>query len=156
MRAIKSFNEFIRDGTVKKQKPDKARADFLIMESEKSYKLLLKKIEKIGVNDNTANDLVKSCYDILMELIRAKMLLEGYNASGFGAHEAEVAYTRTIGFKEKDVQFLDQIRYFRNGMLYYGTSLNKENAQKVMEFTKKNYLRLKKLVGKKEKQKLKK
>ena len=28
------------------------------------------------------NDFVKSCYDILMELIRARMFLAGYNADG--------------------------------------------------------------------------
>ena len=101
-------------------------------------------ISKLGVTEDDANMLVKSCYDLLMGIIRAKMLLEGYNASGLGAHEAEVAYLRTIGFSEKDVQFADQIRFFRNGMLYYGTMLEKEYAEKVIEFTKKKYMTLKK------------
>ena len=56
-----------------------------------------------------------------MEIIRAKMLLRGYNASGYGAHEAEVSYLRNLDFNETDVQFLDQMRYFRNGMLYFIT-----------------------------------
>ena len=74
------------------------------------------------------------------------MLIEGYNASGFRAHEAEVAYLRKLGFSEHEVQFTDQIRFFRNGMLYYGTMLDKEYAEKVMDFTKKIYLKLKDLV----------
>ena len=78
-----------------------------------------------------------------MEIIRAKMLLEGYNASGIGAHEAEVSYMRILGLGEKDVQFADQIRFFRNGMLYYGTILDKEYAEKVIEFTKRIYNKLK-------------
>ena len=57
------------------------------------------------------------------------MLLEGYNASGLGAHEAEVSYLRVLGFSENDVQFADQLRFFRNGMLYYGTMLDKEYAK---------------------------
>ena len=142
MRAIRNFNEFIKDGIVKKQKPDVSRAEYLAEEAGKSYKLLLIKIEKLGVDDQTANDFVKSCYDILMEVIRAKMLLKGYNASGYGAHEAEVSYARILGFNEKDIQFLDQIRYFRNGMLYYGTILKKEDAERIIEFTKKIYLKL--------------
>ena len=77
-----------------------------------------------------------------MELIRAKMLLAGYNAAGFGAHKAEVSFMRVLGFDEKEVQFADQMRFFRNGIVYYGTSLDAEYAQKVIEFTKKNYLRL--------------
>ena len=87
---------------------------------------------------------VKSCYDILMEIVRAKMLLDGYNASGFGAHEAEVSYLRILKFNENDVQFADQMRFFRNGMLYYGTILDKEYATKVIEFTKLSYSKMQK------------
>lgn len=146
MKAIRHFEEFIKENIVKKQYPDKSRAKFLIEESENSYNNLLKMIEKLKVSDDTANMLIKACYDILMELIRAKMLLDGYNASGFGAHEAEVAYMRILGFNERDVQFADQLRYFRNGMLYYGTMLEKNYAQKAIEFTKKQYLKLREML----------
>ena len=146
MKPVKYFNEFIESGTVKKQKRDKSRATFLLMEAEQNYTYLLKLIEKMGVNNLNANDYIKKCYDILMELIRARMLLEGLNASGLGAHEAEVAYLRNLEFKEQEIQFVDQIRFFRNGMLYYGTILDKDYAEKVIEFTKKNYLKLKTLI----------
>ncbi len=139
MRAIKQFNQFIENGVVKEQSPDISRAEFLRGESKKSYSFLQKKLEVFGITEETANDLIKSSYDIIMELIRSKMLLEGYNASGQGAHEAEVSYLRILGFKETDVQFADQLRYFRNGMLYYGTVLDEEYAQKVIDFTKKVY-----------------
>ncbi|MFP4403598.1 MAG: hypothetical protein ACLFPJ_04565 [Candidatus Woesearchaeota archaeon] len=137
MRAIKKFEEFIKTGIVKKQSSDLSRANFLKEESKKSYSFLQKKIKAFGINNETANDLIKSSYDIIMELIRAKMLLQGYNASGQGAHEAEVSYLRTLGFKEKDIQFADQLRFFRNGMLYYGTSLDEEYAEKVIDFANK-------------------
>jgi len=143
MRAIKNFNDFIKEGIVKKQSPDKSRAEFLIRESEQNYSLLLELLGKFKIDDKNANLFIKSCYDIFMELIRAKMLLDGYNASGFGAHEAEVAYLRILRFSENDVQFADQIRFFRNGMLYYGTILDKEYAGKVLDFTKKLYAKLK-------------
>ncbi len=142
MKAIKQFKEFIEEGIVKKQSPDKSRAEFLIKESEKSYNFLLKKIKVFGIDEENANDIVKSCYDVIMESIRAKMLLKGYNSSGHGAHEAEVSYMRILGFNEKDVQFTDQLRYFRNGMLYYGTILDKEYAEKAMDFTNKIYKKI--------------
>src|SRR3989339_545095 len=143
MKAVRNFEEFIKENIVKKQSPDKSRAEFLIKESEKSYVFLIKKIKLFGISPETANDFVKSCYDIIMELARAKMLLEGYNASGFGAHEAEVSYMRVLGFDEKEVQFADQLRFFRNGMLYYGTILDKVYAEKVLEYTKQIYSELK-------------
>ncbi len=147
MNAIKNFNEAIKQRIVKKQSPDKSRAEFLIKESENSYNNLLEMIQKIKLDDINANMFVKSCYDILMELIRAKMLLDGYNASGFGAHEAEVAYLRILGFNENDVQFTNQLRFFRNGMLYYGTILDKVYAEKVIEFTNKIRHKLKKMIS---------
>jgi|SRR3989338_1211646 len=147
MRAIKKFEEFIEENIVKKQRVDKPRSEFLIKESEKDYSCLLDMKEKLKIEDKNANIFIKSCYDIIMELIRAKMILDGYNASGFGAHEAEVSYMRILNFDEKDVQFADQIRFFRNGMLYYGTILDAVYAEKVVEFTKKIYPKLKRLVN---------
>ena len=79
------------------------------------------------------------CYDILLFLIRAKLYAEGYSSIGQGAHEAEVSYVRNLGIHEKDVQFLDQLRYFRNGILYYGKRLDAEYAEKVITFTKRIY-----------------
>ena len=143
MKAVKYFESFLEEGVVKKQLPDKSRAEFLIKEAGQNYDYLLKLTEKMGVNNLNANDYIKKCYDILMELVRAKMLLGGLNASGQGAHEAEVSYLRNLGFNETEVQFLDQIRFFRNGMLYYGTILDKEYAEKVLEFLNKVYPKLK-------------
>lgn len=145
MKLIKKFDEFVKLKIVKKQSPNKSRAEFLVKEAEISIEGLKERIEKIGINNKNANSIIKDCYDILMELIRAKMFLKGYNAAGQGAHEAEVSYMRTLGFSEKEVRFVNQIRYFRNGILYYGTILDKEYALKVLKFFKKIYPKLKKI-----------
>ena len=144
MKAIKNFKEFLKEGIVKKQSPDKSRAKFLIKESENSNKSLLELIEKIKLSDVNANMFIRLCYDILMELIRSKMLLDGYNASGQGAHEAEVSYLRLLNFKENQIQFFNSLRYFRNGIIYYGKIMDKEYAQKVIDFTIDNYKHIKK------------
>ena len=78
-----------------------------------------------------------------MFLIRAKMILDGYYASGKGAHEAEISYLRILSFNENNIQFLDKMRYYRNGMLYYGTTLDKEYAKKVIKLSKEIYFKLK-------------
>ncbi len=146
MKAIRQFNEFVQEHIVKRQSADTSRAAFLVKEADNGYRTLLEKIAKLPLTDTNANDYVKSCYDILMEMIRARMLLEGYHASGFGAHEAEVSFMREMGFDEKDVQCADQMRFFRNGMLYYGTILDAVYAEKVIGFTKRMYVKLKHMI----------
>ena len=146
MRHLKPFEDFIKDGIVKKVSINSERAKSLISESERKMRSIKMQLEKIGVIEDNANDYVEHCFDSLMNLIRAKLYLKGYAASGAGAHEAEVSYLRELGFTEKDIQFADQLRYFRNGILYYGTLLDKEYADKALEFTKKTHPQLKELL----------
>lgn len=137
MRVVKSFKEFIEEGIVRKMTPDKQRAENLFLESERKFNLLQKMIKSMGIDNNNSNDYIEYCYNIMMFLIRSKMLEQGYASSGQGAHEAEVAFATDIGFSEAEVQILDQLRYFRNGILYYGKKLDREYAEKIIEFTKK-------------------
>ncbi|MEK6862642.1 MAG: hypothetical protein AABW57_00555 [Nanoarchaeota archaeon] len=143
MKPIKNFNDFLKEGIVKKQSPDLSRANFLIKESQKSYFFINSLVKDLGLNDDNANSIIKLCYDIIMGFIRAKMLKDGYNAVGQGAHEAEVSYLRSIGFNENDVQFANQLRYFRNGIMYYGKMFDKEYAKQVLDFLNKIINKLK-------------
>ncbi len=140
------FEDYIKKGIVKKTKKDKERAKSLIIESERKMRSLNEQLEKIGIKNENANDYVEYCYDIIMYLMRAKLYLEGYSAGGVGAHGAEVSYMEVMGFDETDIKFADKMRYFRNGMMYYGTILDKEYAKKVFEFTKRIYAKLKNMV----------
>lgn len=137
MRPLRKFSDYLDEGTVKQQSPDPSRSRSLQKESEKTRETLKEHVRTFGITDTNANTIIKSAYDAIMELVRAAMLNEGYNASGAGAHEAEVAYLREFAFSEKDVQFCDQLRYFRNGILYYGKSFDKEYAEKVIAFLEK-------------------
>ena len=140
---MKYFEEYVSEGVVKKQYADISRANFLTKESEKAYSSLMKIIKALGIDDENANTVIKTAYDILMEVIRAEMLKQGYNSVGAGAHEAEVSFTRKLKLSENEVQFLDQLRYFRNGIMYYGKILDKEYAENVMKFLDEIYPRLK-------------
>jgi len=140
---MKSFEEFINEGVAKRVSPDKQRTKNLILESERKYNVLKDMIENMGIDDIKANDYIEYCYNIIMFSLRAKMLERGYTSSGQGAHEAEIAFALTIGFTESEILLLDKLRYFRNGILYYGKRLDKEYAEKVIEFTKRMYTKLK-------------
>lgn len=145
MRHLKLFEGFIKEGIVKRVSIDKERSRSLTAESERKMASLKVNIEKVGIKDENANDYVEYCYDIIMHLIRAKLCLEGYSISGQGAHEAEVSYLMVLGFTENDVRFADQMRYFRNGILYYGKRFDKEYAEKVLRFLEAVYPKLRKM-----------
>lgn len=142
MNLPKDFEEYIKSGIVRKIFPDKSRAEFLTQSSQNSFEGINQIIEKTGINEKTASNIIKDCYDIIMELLRAKMLLRGYQASGNFSHEAEVSYLKELGFSDNNVSFLNDLRYFRNSMLYYGKILNKEYALKVFGFLKEIYPKL--------------
>lgn len=146
MRPLKTFEEFLASGTVRKRTPDLRRSLSLSNESE-SRKLFLGELgEKIGLSERNANYFIEVAYDVLIVLIRARMLIDGFDASGKGAHEAEVSYLRKLEFQEPDVRFMNNLRYFRNGIKYYGKSFDKEHAEKVLEFLGKMYPKLKKML----------
>ena len=146
MRPLKDFDEFLKEGIVRKRTPDMPRARSLIEEAEKRNKFLNEILSKIGLLDENANYVIENSYDILIELIRAKLLIDGFSSSGKGAHEAEVSYMRKLNFPEGDVGFMNDLRYFRNGILYYGKNFDKEYGKKVLSFLNKIYPKLKEIV----------
>ncbi len=144
MKRIKSFEEYIQEGIIRKVTPDIQRAENLFMESNRKYTLLKRTIKVMSIDDDNANEYVESCYNIILFNIRAKMLMKGYYASGTGAHESEVSYARNIFLTEKELEFLDQLRYFRNGILYYGKRFEKDYAERVIDFLETIYHKLQK------------
>ncbi len=141
---MKSFEEYISEGIVRKITPDTQRAENLYLESERKLKQLKKTINRQGIDDENANDYVEYCYNIMMFLIRANMLEKGYTSSGQGAHEAEVSFAGILGLSEEEIRFLDELRYFRNGILYYGKRFDKDYALKIIEFVKQTIEKLRK------------
>lgn len=146
MNTLRTFEEFVRQGVVRKVLPNPERAKSLVAESERKLKALRVRKEKIDLDDENANDYVESCYDVILFLVRAKLFKEGYAAKGQSAHEAEVSYLRVLGFSEQEVTIADKLRYFRNGVLYYGTMLDAEYALMVWGFLETTYLRLRKIL----------
>ncbi len=145
-RLLKAFEEFLKSGIVKRRSPDILRARSLLDEAEKRWNFLVELKKKIGLSDENANYFIEPSYDILISLIRAKLLADGFSSSGDGAHEAEVAYMQNLNFPEHDVRFMNDLRYFRNGIKYYGREFGSDYAKKVLVFLNRVYPNLKEVV----------
>jgi len=146
MRPLLSFQEYFEQGIIKRQASDIPRAKFLIQESEKSFIGLKRRVETAEIDEFNTNSIIKDCHDIIIELIRAKMLIDGFNASGNYAHEAEVSYMQIMGFKEKEVDFMNELRFFRNSITYYGKILDADYAKIVVDFLYKIYPKLEEIL----------
>lgn len=145
---MRSFHEYEKTGIVTKRTPQTARAQSLLDEASQR-KQFLEDIEKnIPLTNSNANYFIENVYDILVELSRAKLIIDGYYASGKGAHEAEIAYLIILGFSEKDVRMFDKLRERRNGIKYYGEECDADYARRVIAFCKQMYPKLRKLAQK--------
>lgn len=144
---MKEFEHYLKKGIVRKISVDKVRAEDLIKEAERKFRQFKRFLENIGADDENANDIVEDAHDILLGLIRAKMVLKGYWASGFGAHEAEISFLNRLDFTEEEIDFIQKLRYFRNGIMYYGKRFDKEYAEKVVMFTKTTFQKLKRILN---------
>jgi hypothetical protein len=143
---MKEFEEYLQEGVVRRISKDVNRARFLLEESEKREDFIKVMVENIKISEENANYFVENCYNVISELIRAKMLMDGYSASGMGSHEAEVSYMRVLNMDNGDIEFMNDLRYFRNGIHYYGKGVDKEYAQKVLNFIKKLSPKIKKMI----------
>jgi hypothetical protein len=144
MKPLKLFEEFVKQGIVKKQAPNLERAESLVKEAEDKKIFFEKIIKQFSLEDTPPNYIIETSYDILIELIRAKLFIDGFNSSN--SHEAEVSYMRNLKFDDEDIKFMDSLRYFRNGIKYYGRMFDKEYSLKTYEFLIKLYPKIKRLI----------
>ena len=137
-----NFQYYISQGIVKKSTFGSSRAEFLINETKKSIIGLNRVIKKIGIDEFSVNSIIKDIQDIILEMIRAKMLLDGFSASGNNAHEAEVSYLKVLNFSDADVSEVNELRKARNSITYYGKIYEVEYAKKVYVLLKSLYPKL--------------
>lgn len=143
---LKEFNEYLKLKVAKKQDPNLARAKSLIEESKNKKEYLETSLKLIPKDKLNPNVIVDQCYDILIELVRAKLQIAGYNTGS--SHEAEVSFLKILGFLESEIKTMDELRYYRNGTKYYGAVLNIEYAEKIIPFMRQMHVKLLKILEK--------
>lgn len=145
---MKDFKEYLQKNIVRTISPDKLRAGDLLESSNKRDEFLGTINKNVAINENNASFFIEQVYDVLIELIRAKMFIDGFAASGNYAHEAEVSYLKVLGFNDFEISTMDRIRQFRNSTKYYGKKYTREEAINALNFIKEFLPKLKKLLKK--------
>jgi hypothetical protein len=136
---MRNFEEYLKNGLIKKKKMDVARSRNLI-EGAKKRKNLLEKY--LPVNEETSFRVIEECYDIIKELLESCLSKDGYKSYN---HESVVSYMGVLGFSEGDVKFVDKLREVRNGTKYYGKNVSLEYCHNVKRFLDQVYDKLIKL-----------
>ena len=134
------FEAFLKKGEVRLQEKNIILAKALIKSSEKAMNF----VKTLKVNDETSEHIISDSYDIMRELIEAKLAAEGYKSY---SHEATILFLKKFPqFKESEIDFLDNIRKIRNSIKYYGKESNETEAKKVLSFLNSILPKLKKLI----------
>lgn len=117
-----------------KIKPDKERAASLI----KLAKLRCEKIKTFN-EEKESSLIVEGYYEVAKEMITAILFIDGYKTL---SHKDLIEYLSLnfkYNFSNLDIRLLDQLRKFRNNIVYYGVFIepsfvkrNKEHINTVI------------------------
>lgn len=77
---MRSYKEFIDNETLRKTSVDISRAKSLIEDSEKRSSFLVELLKNVKITDDNANYIIENVYDVLLQLIRAKLFQDGYQS----------------------------------------------------------------------------
>lgn len=136
------FEELIRKGLVRKGTPDLALAKSLIAMSMKNMRYA----SSNEIDDDNASPVLVNYYEALREICEAICSINGYKVY---SHEAFTSYLKDKLGEERVAEIFDRLRKLRNGINYYGESVNVQEAvaasadvKRLIEFLKSKYLLL--------------
>lgn len=126
------FEDFIRDGSVRRVSPNKQLAKSLV----KIANLRLKNIETMKITDENSFTIVENCYEAIREMIDALMSLKGFKSY---SHEATVEFLKefySVNVGYVTVNKVDRYRRIRNDIKYEGLLTTKPEAEEILKNTK--------------------
>lgn len=128
---MKSFQEFIKEGKVIKQSPDKAESSSLFKQAEERLADLI----TLPISERNASFRFEDAYEVLREATQAFLSAEGYKSY---SHEALFSFAKERKLlTESDVIRSNQYRETRNDINYRAKKVTKEEAEEIIAFTKK-------------------
>ncbi len=121
------FEDFIKQGTVRRASKDKALAESLIKSSKKDLEFL----DSLKINENSSRKLMVNYYDVLRSILEAISAMRGYKIY---SHEAFTYFLKENGEELLSIKF-DRFRKIRNSINYYGKDISidetKENIKEI-------------------------
>jgi len=133
------FDDFIKNGQVKKCSEDAELMKSLVSGAETDLKFL----RDIEISETSARKIMANYYDILRAVLEAIAVLDGYKIY---SHEAFAFFLKEKGENIIAEKF-DRFRKIRNGINYYGKTISVEEVKEnsagilnVIETLKKRYL----------------
>lgn len=136
------FNDFIKQGKVKKGEKDKALAKSILGAINQDLRFL----DKLEIDKLSSRKLMCNYYDVLRAIIEAISALDGLKVY---SHEAYTFYLRELKCEESLSLEFDRFRKIRNKLTYYGKNIAVEEAssnikemKKIIKVLKEKYLRI--------------
>lgn len=125
-----NFKDFVNEGKIRRATSDRLMTDSIIKNTFEDLKFL----EQTKLTELSKRKLVTNYYDSLRSLLGAISLLKGYKIY---SHEAFTPFIEEE-LKEKllSIKF-DRFRKIRNGLNYYGKSIQLKEAEEIIEDIKK-------------------
>lgn len=122
---------------MRKVNPDPEKAKSLVKMSKK----IKNRIDETNL-EKYPSQVMKDYYEILKQLMEAIASLDGVKTKGKGAHKRLIDWiAKKYNLPERDRQFLQQIRVYRNRISYEGLSIDvgylKRNKGKLEGFIRK-------------------
>jgi hypothetical protein len=120
------FESFIREGKVRRATPDKLMAASILKNTFDDLKFL----EQTKLTELSKRKLVSNYYDSLRSLLESISLLKGYKIY---SHEAFTYFLKDKLHQETLSIKFDRFRKIRNGLNYYGKSLELKEAKEIIQ-----------------------
>lgn len=136
---MNDFEFYLREGTVKRRKPDMELAKSLINDANERFG----KISKLDAGV-FSKIIFENIYDALRSILDALLAIDGYKSY---SHEASIAYLKKYGFEDSLIAEFDNFRLIRNSSKYYGKDIPSENSKDIADFYKKHAAQIAKNAG---------
>ena len=123
---MNDFDFYLKEGKVKKQKPDLELAKSLLNDANDRFA----KMTQLNV-ENFSKIIFENIYDAIRAVLDALLAANGYKSY---SHEASIIYLQKYEVGYSILTELDDFRYKKNSSKYYGKEISSEDALAIISF----------------------